>query len=504
MYCNRPIDVVFLLDRSTAADDAQQWRQTVEFVEQVLLPFDVTREGHPGIAQRNITDGGSDAVRAVSRVALVSFSDTQSYDASWRDVDMSEPAVSDLFGASGIIKETELGGYTYIREAFEYLDSDQLNIFGGARPRSDMVHRVIVVLTDGSAPAGHTWNGADAASFRLRNAVSIIAVGVGNNTDRSQLNTMAGSTSGLQLSSTRPESVYARLNLSSPGAVLENLRDALCPRCDADFSDNCNRRTDCADLSSYDGCRATCCGLPVPAVGNVGLQHNESTDNSVSGISLLFIVLLVVAILMCCLLVGVCVKRRRNARSGQALVSHRATTAWQNEGFHTEVNFHRRRGQGETIQASPLPQDGIAWEQLRAVTERNRHAVTEVLDPYDITGLEDHADFDAQSGVASFNSFAASPIAHHHQGSSPYYDIMPDPNNCATDEFDAIINAMPTVAQQHGKRFSFATASDPVQTSTVTPVPKASVVEDEPVSSASLDTGEADPVSPARALANAL
>ena len=193
MYCNRPIDVVFLLDRSAAADDAQQWRQTVEFVEQVLLPFDVTREGHPGIAQRNITDGGSDPVRALSRVALVSFSDTQSYDASWRDVDMSEPAVSDLFGASGI-KETELGGYTYIREAFEYLDSDQLNIFSGARPRSDMVHRVIVVLTDGSAPAGHTWNGADAASFRLRNAVSIIAVGIGNNTDRSQLNTMAGST----------------------------------------------------------------------------------------------------------------------------------------------------------------------------------------------------------------------------------------------------------------------------------------------------------------------
>jgi hypothetical protein len=420
----------------------------------------------------------------------VSFSDTQSYDASWRDVDMSEPAVSDLFGASGI-KETELGGYTYIREAFEYLDSDQLNIFSGARPRSDMVHRVIVVLTDGSAPAGHTWNGADAASFRLRNAVSIIAVGVGDNADRSQLSTMAGSTSGLQLST--------RLNLSSPGGVLENVRDALCPRCDADVSNSCNRRTDCADLSSYDGCLATCCGLPVPAVGNV---QNESTDNSVSGFSLLFIVLLVIAILMCCLLVGVCVKRRRNARSGQALVSHRATIAEQ--GFHAEVNFHRRRGQGENIQASPLPQDGIAWEQLRAVTQKNRHAVTDVLDPYNITGLDDHANFDAQSGVASLTSFAASPAAHHHQGSSPYFDIMPDPNNGATDDFDAIINLMPAVAQLHGKRFTFATAPDPMQTSTVTHVLEASVVEDEPVASASLDTGEADPVSPVRSPPNAL
>ena len=499
VYCDRPIDVVFLLDRSDTVADIQQWWQTVDFVQQVLLPFDVTREGHPATAQRNITNSDAEPFMVFSRVALVSFSDTQSYDASWRDVDISEPAIFDLFGASGI-KETELGGPSYIREAFEYLDSDQLDIFSGAHPRSDMVHRVIVVLTDGGAAAGHAWNGADAASFRLRNAVSIIAVGVGDNADRSQLNTLAGSTSGRQLSSMRPESVFARLNVSSPGAVLVNLRDALCPRCDADVSANCNRRTNCADVTSYDGCRATCCGLPAPPVGDLE-QSDESADDIVSGFSsnLLLIVLLVVVIIMCCLMVCVSVNRRRNARSGQAFVSHRTPVARQSEMYHAEVDFHRRRGLGENVQASPAPQDGIAWEQLRAVTDRNRHAVTEVFDPYDVEGLDDHADFDEHSG--SFTSFAASPTASHHQEPSSYFDVMPEPDNGATDEFDAVINTMPAVAQLHGKRFSFATAPDPVQTYIVAPVLEPSAVEHVQESNAPLDDGEAVPV---RSLGNAL
>lgn len=286
------VDVIFMLDRSHNIDNAQ-WQRQVDFVEGLLAPFDVAFRG-----------------RNSSRVAITTFSDTQSYDLPWQDVNMASWAMQQLFGPRGL-KARSLGGLTFVREALESLDRGSvigrvrdLNVgssSGHIRDRSEMVHRVIVVVTDGKPAAGHEGEAA-AAALRAHHHSSIIAIGVGSDVNRDELAAISGQTTGHRWSSLRPQPVHAGFNVAVPGEHLKNVWKTICPTCDADVVDDCDRDISCSDATTRSQCRGTCCG----STAEVRLPSSSASSDDVNsgwdGDKVVIIVCLV-GVLLCAVIV---------------------------------------------------------------------------------------------------------------------------------------------------------------------------------------------------------
>ena len=91
-----------------------------------------------------------------------------------------------------------------------------------------MVHRVVVVLTDGNPTAGHA-GGTAAALLRENHHATIIAVGVGANANRSELVTIAGQTGGHRRASMRPHEVYSGVDVAAAGPSCDDDQPYLCP-----------------------------------------------------------------------------------------------------------------------------------------------------------------------------------------------------------------------------------------------------------------------------------
>ena len=248
----------FVLDRSETIEDAQVWIDTIHYVQDVLIPYDVTDYGHPGVAHPNHSNNEFDSHHARSKVGVVTFADTQDYDFPFGDIDLSSLGLSDLFNTNrqiGLSNKT-LGGLTFVDDALQFVYD---HVAVDARAREDMVHRVVVVLTDGNPTPGH-GGGAVARRLREDHHVSIVAIGVGNSINDAELARISHSTPGHRLRSMNPQYVYTDLNVSAPGPYTQDLRETLCVTCDADVIDNCNP-SHCADAVTNVRCAATCCGI---------------------------------------------------------------------------------------------------------------------------------------------------------------------------------------------------------------------------------------------------
>ena len=279
------MDLVFLLDRSeTIEDGSTQWDRTIDFVRDVLVPFDVTGAGHPGLA---------DPSRNASRVAIATFADTQSVDVDWQRVDLDSESLAAQFGPreGSSLRTKALGGFTFVMEALRFLDSGS-PVLANARDRTEMVHRVVVVLSDGNPTAGHA-GGPAAALLRENHHTTIIAVGVGANANRAELAALVGQTGGHRRASMRPQEVFTGLDVASAEPLVDQLWQTICPTCNADVRDDCNRAVDCALATAYAACQATCCGLNTPGAPSSSL----SEDEAVMGFETL--ALIIVAVLSC-------------------------------------------------------------------------------------------------------------------------------------------------------------------------------------------------------------
>ena len=278
-----------MLDRSQTVGDTQ-WADTVNLVRDVLRPFEVGADG--------------DSNNVASRVAIVTFSDDYSIDIPWEDVNLAP--LSARFGSLNSridnLATRATGGFTFLSEALRYLDS-RGQFLGSTRGRTRMIHRVVVVVTDGNPTEGHS-GGAAAAALRANHHASIIALGVGELKSIAELGAIAGLTPGHRHSSMRPQQVYGNFPLNDRGEEFEQFWQAICPVCAADVRDDCLRDTDCT-FDAYDQCRATCCGLP--SAGSTGGDDESvmATDHVVAAI--------VGAILVCIILMVLLMRQQRPA-----------------------------------------------------------------------------------------------------------------------------------------------------------------------------------------------
>ena len=173
--CRAPIDLVFLLDASGSIEMPDYGGspglfhdKVLGFVEQVVSYFSI---------------GPNE-----TRVGVVTFSSTVNVNFNLNTYDNKDDV---LYALEYLVSYT--GGATYTREGLDAVRTRMFTEAAGMRPASAGVPKVLVVITDGQANAGHEPNvppsyAADAVKAL---GVTVFAIGVGSQVGVPELNSMA-------------------------------------------------------------------------------------------------------------------------------------------------------------------------------------------------------------------------------------------------------------------------------------------------------------------------
>eukprot|EP00037_Helgoeca_nana_P015140 m.141781 g.141781 ORF g.141781 m.141781 type:complete len:2442 (+) comp22882_c0_seq1:29-7354(+) len=178
--CTAPLDLMFLLDSSGSIDGTAFGGSPGTFQNKVL-----------GFVQQIVPYFSIGSGADQTQVGVVTFSDEVNVRIGLNNFS----SASDINAAVAQIPYT--GGSTYTSSGLNIVRTQLMAPGNGLRSLSQGANRVLIVLTDGASTSGFS-PGAESVLIQQEN-VNIFAMGVGQNLNRAELDTIASSPSNVFL-----------------------------------------------------------------------------------------------------------------------------------------------------------------------------------------------------------------------------------------------------------------------------------------------------------------